>query len=124
METLRTPKPDVTLTAEDKLRLVLVFYLSLPDNALSKDDIASLEKELRSAGAEVTAFEYVRRTREISRMTVPAVGTGGSATPVPGVQQGGELLRGLGMLGNRVGDVVFKRLSDGKLKFGVWRLIS
>ncbi|KZT44570.1 Sec1-like protein [Sistotremastrum suecicum HHB10207 ss-3] len=109
LETLRTPKPGVTLTAQDKLRLVLVFYLSLPDNALSKDDIASLEKELKSAGAEVTAFEYVRRTREISRMTVPVLGTGGSATPVPGVQQGGELLRGLGMLGNRLTD----RLKEG-----------
>lgn len=101
LETLRSLKAGVVPTAEDKLRLVLVYYLSVPDNALSKDEVTSLEQELKSAGANIGAFQYVRRTREISRMTVPAVGTG-TATPVGGQQGGGELLRGLGMFGNRV----------------------
>ena len=38
LEMLRNPKPDVAPTAEDKLRLVLVFYLSSPDNAHSDAD--------------------------------------------------------------------------------------
>jgi hypothetical protein len=58
---LRHPKPDVVPTATDKLRLVIVFYLSVSDNTMSKEDIAELEKELKAAGANIAAFEYVRR---------------------------------------------------------------
>lgn len=101
LEFLRSPKTEGKPTAEDKLRLVLVFYLSSPDNSISKEDIAELEKELKAAGADVAAFEYVRRTREISRMSVPSA-VGGSATPVLGGQQGGELFKGFSALGNRV----------------------
>jgi hypothetical protein len=102
LEALRSPKADATPTAEDKLRLVLVFYLSVPDNTITKEDITALENELKEAGADLAAFEYVRRTREISRMTVSV---GGTATPAMGGntgQSGGELFKGLGMLGNRV----------------------
>jgi len=78
-----------------------------------------LEQELASAGASVRSFAYVRRTREISRMTIPTTGTGtGTATPVgggggggAGGGGGGELLRGLGLLGNRLTD----RLKEGGL---------
>jgi sec1 family domain-containing protein 1 len=101
LEFLRAPRPDGTLTAGDKLRLVLVFYLSSPDHAISKDDITELEKELKSAGADVSAFDYVRRMREISRMTMSSSTTGGSLTPIPG-GQGGELFKGFSALGNRV----------------------
>ncbi|KAK7680546.1 hypothetical protein QCA50_016327 [Cerrena zonata] len=111
LETLRNPKPDVNPTAADKLRLVLVFYLSVPDNAITKDDILELEKELSAAGADVSAFEYVRRTREISRMTVPS-GIDRSATPVLGGTPGGELFKGFSALGNRLTD----RLKDGGLE--------
>lgn len=77
-----------------------MFYLSSPDNAISKDEITELEKELKSAGADLAAFDFVRRTREISKMTMPASASGGSLTPVPG--QGGELFKGFSALGNRV----------------------
>ena len=102
LETFRASRPDGALTPMDKLRLVLVFYLSSLNNAISKDDIAELEKELKSAGADVAAFEYVRRTREISRMIAsPAIG--GSSTPIPGGgAAGGDLLKGFSALGNRV----------------------
>lgn len=103
LETLRAPRADGNFTPGDKLRLVLVFYLSMPDNALSKDDIAELEKELKGSGADLAAFEYVRRTREISRMTMSSsMGSTGSATPVLGAGQGGELFKGFSALGNRV----------------------
>lgn len=89
----------------DKLRLVLVFYLSAPDSAISKEDAAELEKELKSAGADTSALDYVRKTREILRMSAPGA-LGGSSTPVLGSQQtttgGGELFRGFSALGNRV----------------------
>ncbi|KAH9486371.1 Protein sly1 [Psilocybe cubensis] len=113
LEFLRAPRPDGELTANDKLRLVLVFYLSAPDNSVSKDDVAELEKELKSAGADVAAFEYVRRTREISRMTssISAANTG-TATPALGgvAGQGGELFKGFSALGNKLTD----RLKDGR----------
>jgi sec1 family domain-containing protein 1 len=88
-------------TPVDKLRLVLVFYLSSQDNAISKDDVAELEAELKKQGADVAAFDYVRRLREVSRMIVPSVG---AATPVPGAHGGGggELFKGFSSLGNRV----------------------
>jgi hypothetical protein len=102
LEYLRAPKGEGKPTAVDKLRLVLVFYLSSQDNTVSKDDVAELEAELKKQGADVAAFEYVRRLREISRMIVPSMG---SATPVPNVQGGvggGELFKGFSSLGNRV----------------------
>ncbi|KAF8167473.1 Sly1 vesicle trafficking sec1-like protein [Crassisporium funariophilum] len=113
LEVLRAPRPDGDMTPTDKLRLVLVFYLSAPDNAITKEDVNELEKELKSAGADVAAFEYVRRTREISRMTSSiSTGTGGTATPVLGgvAGQGGELFKGFSALGNRLTD----RLKDGR----------
>ena len=61
IDLIRNPKSEMKPTAEDKLRLAIVFYLSMPDNAISKEDVAELEKELKAAGANVAAFEYVRR---------------------------------------------------------------
>lgn len=101
MKLLRNPEGEANPTAEDKLRLVIVFYLSVPESAVTKDDIAELEKELKGSGADISAFEYVRRTREISKMSVPGA-LGGASTPVMGGQQAGELFRGFGALGNRV----------------------
>ncbi|TFY67325.1 hypothetical protein EVJ58_g1704 [Rhodofomes roseus] len=112
LETLRHPKDGANPTPLDKLRLVLVFYLSCPDNAISKTDIAELEKELKATGVDVAAFEYVRRTREISRMTVSSA-MGGTSTPnVGGNTPGGELFRGFGALSSRLTD----RLKDGGLE--------
>ncbi|KIK70581.1 hypothetical protein GYMLUDRAFT_32622 [Collybiopsis luxurians FD-317 M1] len=112
LEILRTSRPDGNFTATDKLRLVLVFYLSSPDNAISKEDVTELEKELKAAGAEVAAFDYVRRTREISRMTLSNT-LGGTSTPVAGAgSQGGQLFTGFSMLGNKLTD----RLKEGGLE--------
>lgn len=102
LETLRSSKSEGQPTPTDKLRLVLVFYLSSPDNAITKEDIMELENELKNAGVDVSAFSYVRRMREISRMIVPSA-AGGTATPVVGGGvQGGELFKGFSSLGNRV----------------------
>ena len=104
LEYLRSPKGEGKPTAVDKLRLVLVFYLSSQDNAIPKDDVTELETELKKQGADVAAFEYVQRLREISRMIVPS--SVGASTPVPGMQGGGggggELFKGFSSLGNRV----------------------
>lgn len=113
LELLRTSRPDGSFTPQDKLRLVIVFYLSASDHAISKDDIIELEKELKSSGADVAVFEYVRRTREISRMMSGQFGanTGTSTPGLGGVAgQGGELLKGFSaFVGNKLSD----RLKDG-----------
>lgn len=107
LEMLRTPRETGVFTPEDKLRLVIVFYLSSPDNAITKDDVSEMERELKSAGADVSAFDYVRRTREISKMTISS--SMGSVTPTTGsAGQGGELFRGFtSVFGNRVRSIDF-----------------
>ncbi|KAK7015024.1 Sly1 vesicle trafficking sec1-like protein [Favolaschia claudopus] len=101
LTTLRGDTP--ALSVEDKLRLVLVFYLSRgSDNALSKDDINELEKELKSAGASVGAFEYVRKLREVERMGMGSFSaSAGTATPSGGETGAGELFKGFSVLGNK-----------------------
>jgi hypothetical protein len=93
LETLRTPKSGAP-TAADKLRLALVCFLSAPE--VKKEDVAELEKALRDAGADTPALDYVRRTREIARMAVPAM-----SAPAPAADRG-ELFKGFSALGNRV----------------------
>ncbi|ESK92130.1 sly1 protein [Moniliophthora roreri MCA 2997] len=113
LETLRSKREDGEFAPQDKLRLVLLFYLSSPDNALSKEDIAELEKELKTAGADTSAFDYVRRTREISRMSLSVAAGTGSSTPLGGsVSQGGELFKGFSAFGNKLTD----RLKEGGLE--------
>ena len=110
LEYLRSPKGEGKPTVLDKLRLVLVFYLSSQDNAISRDDVTELETELKKQGTDIAAFEYVQRLREISRMIVPS--SVGASTPVPGMQGGGggggELFKGFSSLGNRVRPLYFK----------------
>lgn len=113
LEILRAPRSEGNFTPLDKLRLVLVFYLSSPDNVISRDDINELEKELKVAGADIAAFEYVRRTREITRMTTSSSAAGtGHSTPNMGAGQGGELFKGFSALGNRLTG----RLKEGGLE--------
>lgn len=54
-ETKSTPSP------EDQLRLVIIYYLTVPDNAITKEDMIELTQVLRAAGADVAALDYVKR---------------------------------------------------------------
>ncbi|KAI6047840.1 Sec1-like protein [Pisolithus marmoratus] len=110
LETLRAPRPDGSVHAGRQLapRSGLLSFFTRP--RYIQDDIAELEKELKSVGVDVAAFEYVRRMRDISRMTVSAV-VGGTSTPVLGGGQG-ELFRGFTALGNKLTD----RLKEGGLE--------
>jgi hypothetical protein len=40
---------------------VLLFFLSTPGASVSKDDMAEIEAELKKAGADVRALEYVKK---------------------------------------------------------------
>ncbi len=59
----QTDDPEQTAhpTADDQLRLVIIYYLSAADAVLSKDDLAELTSILRNSGANVAALEYVKR---------------------------------------------------------------
>jgi hypothetical protein len=84
----------------DKLRLLICYYLSTADNALSNSDLADLERALRDTGVDMKPWEYVKKTREISRMSAYT----SAPAPAPSAPSGpgGELFRGLNSLSNRV----------------------
>ncbi|KAG8763794.1 Vesicle trafficking between the ER and Golgi [Ceratobasidium sp. 423] len=102
LEVLRGKPETGTPSPEDKLRLVLIYFLSVPDHQISKDDLAELEKELKAAGSDTLVLDYVKKVRDISRMTT-------LAAPIQAPSQGGELFRGFSALGNRLTD----RLKEG-----------
>jgi hypothetical protein len=84
-------------TAEDQMRLAVIYYLSLPDGQLSKDDLKELTELLTEAGADVKALDYVKKVREVNRMTVMA-----TQPAVAAPSQGADWSRGFGALGSRV----------------------
>lgn len=113
-----TDDPDTVAhpTPEDQLRLVIIYFLSVPDHAISKEDLNELTEVLRKAGADVAALNYVKRVREVTRMTMLA-----SAPAAPPASQGGEWTRGFGVLGNRITE----RLREGGISgVGLDNLIS
>ncbi|KZP00939.1 SLY1 protein [Calocera viscosa TUFC12733] len=102
LEMLRMEKEGVQPTNEDKLRLALIFYLSSRED--DKVDLGELERELKKQSCDVSALEYVKKIREISRMT--------NLTAAPVAQPSNttnELFRGFSSLSNRLTD----RLKEG-----------
>ncbi|ODN81055.1 hypothetical protein L202_03152 [Cryptococcus amylolentus CBS 6039] len=116
----QTDEPGQTAnpTPEDQLRLVIIYFLSTQDGAVSKDDLKQLEELLKDHGADTRALEYVKKVREFVRMSTMA------AQPVvaaPPVASGGEWTRGFSVLGNRITD----RLREGGIPaVGLDNLIS
>ncbi|ORX39192.1 Sec1-like protein [Kockovaella imperatae] len=105
----QTAKP----TPEDQLRLVIIYYLSLA--TLSKEDLAELTSILKEHGANTAALEYVKKVREVTRMTMMA------SQPVAPPTQGREWTKGLSSLGSSITD----RLREGGISgVGFDNLIS
>lgn len=84
----------------DQLRLVIIYFLSTQDGALSKEDMKELEGVLKEHGADTRALEYVKKVRDIHRMSTLAVQPAVAAQSQSG--GGGEWTRGFSALGNRV----------------------
>lgn len=97
----QTDEPGQTAapTPDDQLRLVIIYYLSMADQSMSKEDLAELSNILVEAGADVAALDYVKKVREITRMTMMAT----QPAVAPPTQSGGEWTKGFGALGSRVG---------------------
>lgn len=113
-----------TKDPNDKLRLMLVYYLSNQD--IPKDDLLEFErilKESSSAGGGQVKFgtwEYVKKIREISRMTNSMALASTIAAAPASTGPGGELFRGFSSISNRLTD----RLKEGGLGGGIDNLLS
>lgn len=60
LEALRdTSKPDGN--PQDKLRLLICYYIATPDSALTKDDLADFERALKETGVDMKPWEYVKK---------------------------------------------------------------
>ena len=102
LETIRdTEKKDPS----DKLRLLMVFYLSMPDSAVPKEDLVEYERALKEAGADLEAWQYIKKLRDITRMTsFTSSAAAAASAPQPLQMQGlGDgVFRGLNSISNRV----------------------
>lgn len=95
------PGQTASPSALDQLRLVIIYFLSTQDGALSKDDLKELENVLNEHGADTRALTYVKKIRDIHRMSTLAVQP--AATPqTQSAASAGEWTRGFSALGNRV----------------------
>ncbi|CDR99740.1 hypothetical protein [Sporisorium scitamineum] len=90
----------------DKLRLFIIFYLSAPDSALSRADVEEAERVLKEQGADLAALNYVKKVRELTRMTMLA------SAPQPAVAETGAGFKGFSSLSWRLTD----RLKDSGLE--------
>jgi hypothetical protein len=94
---------------EDKLRLFIIYYLSAPDNVFaSRSDLEEYERILKEQGADLRALEWVKKVRELTRMTMLATAPAPQASSTG---SGGELFRGFSSLSSRLTD----RLKDSGL---------
>lgn len=103
---LETVKDSSLQDVNDKLRLFIIYYLSAPDSSLSKADVAEFERVLQEQGADLAALNYVKKVRELTRMTMIA-----SAPWQPAVAEGAGF-RGFSSLSSRLTD----RLKDSGLE--------
>ncbi|KAI9766577.1 MAG: Vesicle trafficking between the ER and Golgi [Candelina submexicana] len=99
----------------DKLRLFIIWFLST-EQEVSRAEMERFEEALRTAGADTTALVYVKRVREITRMTMMT----SAPTQPPPSSTSTELFRGFSSISNRLTD----RLKDGALGANFENLIS
>ncbi|KAL8895990.1 MAG: hypothetical protein Q9192_003332 [Flavoplaca navasiana] len=81
----------------DKLRLFIIWFLST-EQEVSRAEMERFEEALTKAGADTTALVYVKKVREVTRMTMMT-----SAPTQPAQQStGGELFKGFSSISNRL----------------------
>lgn len=98
----------------DKLRLFIIWFLTT-ETELNRAEMTSFEEALQQAGNQDTAsIAYVKRVREITRMTMMT-----SSTVSP-QQQSSDLFKGFSSLSNRLTD----RITSGALGANFDSLIS
>ncbi|KAI7853569.1 Sec1-like protein [Circinella umbellata] len=101
---------------EDKMRLFLIYYLSITEE-ISQEDMGSYEKALEAAGCDLAPLIYIKRVRQLMRMTSMI------SSPQPGQGSGfsqNDLFRGFSTIGNKLTD----RLKEGGLGGGFENILS
>lgn len=58
LEAIRDPAKE---DPQDKLRLLLCFFLSVQDKDLGKDDLAEYERALKETGVDMGPWEFVKK---------------------------------------------------------------
>lgn len=61
VEALKSAESTAPDVPEDKLRLLLCLYLSVPDGAIPQSDLAEYERLVRESGVNMAAWDYVKR---------------------------------------------------------------
>ncbi|KAL2312011.1 Protein sly1 [Schizosaccharomyces pombe] len=96
-------------TPEDKLRFFIIWYLSV--DSVPASDLQAYEEALVNNGCTLEALNFVKRVREITKMTMLASSTTRPATG----QTGDNLFRGFSSLSTRFTDR-FKEAGIGGLE--------
>ncbi|KJY01753.1 protein sly1 [Zymoseptoria brevis] len=100
----------------DKLRLFVIWFLST-ETDLSRSDMEQFEEALKASGADTTPLTYIRRVREITRMTMIS----SAPTQQPQASSAStELFRGFSSISSRLTD----RFKDAGLGANFDNLIS
>ena len=47
---------------DDKMRLLLCYYFSSPDHAISKDDLAEYERSLQATGVDMGPWHFAKKS--------------------------------------------------------------
>ncbi|KAI9007751.1 Sec1-like protein [Hyaloraphidium curvatum] len=111
MDSLRKPKG----TAEDKLRLFLIWLLTRTED-VSKEDMAELKKLLQEAGCEMAPVKYIEKLRAFGRMTSASSAAAQAAVPsLAGVSTPADLFSKFASFGNKLTE----NLKEGTLMSNV-----
>ncbi|CAF9917664.1 MAG: hypothetical protein GOMPHAMPRED_001344 [Gomphillus americanus] len=98
----------------DKLRMFIIWFLST-EIEVSRAEMNKFEEILTRLGIDIAPVQYVKRVRELTRMTMMA-----SAPSQPPQQASNEIFRGFSAISNRLTD----RFKDGALGANFENLIS
>lgn len=99
----------------DKLRLFIIWFLST-EQEVSRADMERFEEALTKSGSNITSLAYIKRVREVTRMTMMT----SVPTAPPPQSASNELFRGFSSISNRLTD----RFKDGALGSQFENLIS
>eukprot|EP00731_Ephydatia_muelleri_P027307 Em0019g180a len=107
-------------TAEDKLRLFVIYYTLSPD--VSDDDLTPYTTALETAGADISALTYLKQWKSLTKMAAASVkaqkptSSGGASSAMSNVlsqwMRSGSLLEGVRNLVIRTKDLPVTRIMD------------
>ncbi|KAK0555829.1 Vesicle trafficking between the ER and Golgi [Tilletia horrida] len=90
---------------EDKVRLGMIYVLSVPAQHYNEENVRTIEDALKEQGVDVRPLGYVKKIRDLTRMTMLA--TAPVQAPAPASQSASErggVYRGLSALSSRLTD--------------------